>query len=715
MTYWPVVEVLGRLGTRPADAWAASVLETLLGESEAVTTPEEIAWAFRKLLEQEAPLLVVFDDLQWGEETFLDLVEQVGLLSVAPVLLLCLARPELVERRAGWPVALRLEPLVPQEVEQLLPATLPAELGERIALAAGGNPLFVTEMLAMAAGGGEEIAVPPTLRALLAARLDQLEATERGVLERGAIEGEVFHRGAVQALGSSETPVAPRLAALVRRELIRPDRPALPGEDGFRFCHLLIRDAAYDALPKATRAELHERFARWLDRYGTELVEHDELVGFHLQQAHRYLKELGAPESETGRLGERAAGFLAAAGRRATVRGDYHTVARLLERALALGVPDPRERLQLQVELGQSFYQTGRHAEAETLLKNAIEAATALGERGPAARALVHVSIVRPPSEAEQIAVARDAIRTFEELGDTLGLAEAGLLLGTALSRSGRFDESVAASERAIAHAQAAGATGIRRLIISFLGNRICGGPIPVEEGIGRLEELLGGNRDDRVVEAVIRRLLAYALAMAGRFDEARAHLEASTPVLDEVNLTEVTWAVNRWRVWETLDLLGDATAAEQDLIAVWRYFRDTRGEQVSGRAMLAAVLLALLCCDQGRWEEAAAYLSYGQEEDRFPPSFVHIPLRFAARARIAEHAGRHAEAVELAHTAVELAAALGSFNVQVKARAYLALAEVQRASGNEAEAHDAVERALEVYDRKGNITLAARVRAAPP
>jgi class 3 adenylate cyclase len=247
ITYWPAVEVIGQLGALPADRFAAGVLETLLGESGKVTTPEEIAWAFRKLLEQEAPLLVVFDDLQWGEETFLDLVEQVGLLAAAPVLLLCLARPELIDRRPGWSVTLQLEPLDRGEVEQLLPATVPAELRQRIAHAAGGNPLFVTEMVAMAAGGGEEIVVPATLRVLLVARLDQLETTERGVLERGAVEGEVFHRGAVQALAPAEQQVISSLAALVRKALIRPDRPLLAMEEGFRFCHLLIRDAAYDA------------------------------------------------------------------------------------------------------------------------------------------------------------------------------------------------------------------------------------------------------------------------------------------------------------------------------------------------------------------------------------------------------------------------------------------------------------------------------------
>ena len=308
ITYWPVVEVLNQLDELPADADAAAVIRSLLGESDAATTAEEIAWAFRKTLEHAAarrPLVVVLDDIQWGEETLRDLIEHVALLSTgAAILLLCIARPELVERHPAWPVTLRLEPLGVDDVEQLIPEHVSDELRERIARAAGGNPLFIEEMLAMAGEADGDVVVPPTLQALLAARLDQLEPSERLVLERGAIEGEIFHRGAVQALAPEELHVTPRLAALVRKELIRPDRAQLAGEDGFRFRHLLIRDAAYDGLPKAMRAELHQRFASWLEEHGTELVELDELLGYHLEQACNYHAELGTPvDGETRRGG----------------------------------------------------------------------------------------------------------------------------------------------------------------------------------------------------------------------------------------------------------------------------------------------------------------------------------------------------------------------------------------------------------------------------
>ena len=184
------------------------------------------------------------------------------------------------------------------------------------------------------------------------------------MLERGAIEGEIFHRGAVQALAPEETQVTPRLAALVRKALIRPDRPQLAGEDGFRFRHLLIRDAAYDALPKATRAELHQRFAAWLEQHGSELVELDEILGYHLEQACRYRAELGLDDD--GNLAAAARRRLAAAGVRARVRGDELAAVNLLERAVALV---PADEIDLALELDLWMPSTGRAGEARPSLR----------------------------------------------------------------------------------------------------------------------------------------------------------------------------------------------------------------------------------------------------------------------------------------------------------------------------------------------------------
>ena len=350
ITYWPVVEVVKQLDALPSDEAGANAIRSLLGEGETISGTDEIAWAFRKLLEEQAPLVVCFDDIQWGEETFLDLVESTALLSTgAPLLLVCMARPELLDRRPGWPATLRLEPLPAEQAGELVGAAVPDDVRERIVRASGGNPLFVTEMLALASDGGD-VEVPATLRALLAARLDQLDEPERRLLERGAVEGELFHRGAVQALAPEETEVTQRLAALVRRDLVRPDRPVLPGEDAYRFRHLLIRDAAYDALPKATRADLHRRFAGWLDEHGQSLVELDEILGYHLEQAALYLAELGRPDAA---VAEEASRRLAAAGERMRWRGDRRAAHSLLGRAVEL-VEQPDVHLEVAFAMSHS-------------------------------------------------------------------------------------------------------------------------------------------------------------------------------------------------------------------------------------------------------------------------------------------------------------------------------------------------------------------------
>ena len=370
ISYWPVTEVvkqlLGEASERPAglglDQRTAQALAPILGDEAVASSPEEIAWAVRKLFEgvaAERPLVVVFDDLHWGEQVFLDLVEHVADLSRdAPILLLCMARPELLDRRPTWgggklnATNVLLEPLAPAETDELIDRLLPggrldASLRERICEAAAGNPLFVEEMLAMLEERGDgdvstDVVVPPTIQALLASRLDQLDTAERGVLERGAVEGHVFHRGAVVALAPDEPHVDGRLVTLVRKDLVRPERSLLAGDDAYRFRHLLIRDAAYESLPKATRAELHERFADWVEQHAPDLVELDEIVGYHLERAYTYRSELGPLDDAARALGPRASERLQSAAQRALARGDILSGARPRARALS---GSPRQAL----------------------------------------------------------------------------------------------------------------------------------------------------------------------------------------------------------------------------------------------------------------------------------------------------------------------------------------------------------------------------------
>ncbi|HEX7527001.1 MAG TPA: AAA family ATPase, partial [Gaiellaceae bacterium] len=459
ITYWPVVEVVKELGTLPSNPAVAAALRALLGESEGTTTTEEIARAFRKLLEEQAPLVAVFDDLQWGEETFHDLVESIALLaSEAPILLLCLARPELLTRRSEWPVALRLEPLRDEDVAELIGDRVPETVRDRIAHAAGGNPLFVTEMLAMASGSAE-VDVPLTLRALLAARLDQLDPPDRRLLERAAIEGETFHRGAVQALAPDEPQVTHRLASLTRRELIRPDKAQIAGEDAFRFRHLLIRDAAYDGIPKAVRADLHERYADWLAERGSGLVELDQLLGYHLEQACRYRRELGRPVAPA--LAARARGHLTAAGRRAYRRRDEDAAASLFSRAAALLEPDELD-LALELDLGNSLFRSGA---AQSAVERNVAATKQAAARGDHLSELalcvqggtLDVFLATEGAVGRLEELVSQAVPKFKATGHHVALAEANLGAWLVATVRGLHDDAAAAADHALENARLAG------------------------------------------------------------------------------------------------------------------------------------------------------------------------------------------------------------------------------------------------------------------
>jgi hypothetical protein len=369
----------------------------LLGEQAAVTSPKEIAWAVRRLFESASdskPLVALFDDLHWGEPALLDLIEHIADFSrSAAILVVCLARPELLEHRPGWgggklnAVNLLLEPLKPAEtvalIDELVPAgtDLDARLRERVQFAAAGNPLFVEEMLALISEAGNGgLAIPPTIQALLAARLDQLRPEERTVLECGSVEGQSFHHGTVQIMAPRERDLSGRLMTLVQKDLLRPDQALFAGEDAFRFRHLLIRDAAYEALAKADRAELHERFARWLEERGRGPVDLGEIAGYHLEQAFRYRCELGPADEKARRLSADAARHLDAAGRRAMDRGDTVAAVKFLERAEAL-LPPQEMNLTLQQSLIRGLAESGRLDDAISRAVRIASECSAAGDR----------------------------------------------------------------------------------------------------------------------------------------------------------------------------------------------------------------------------------------------------------------------------------------------------------------------------------------------
>jgi class 3 adenylate cyclase/tetratricopeptide (TPR) repeat protein len=714
ITYRPVTEVLNQLGLALPGQTAESI-RALLGESEAGTTAVEVPWAFRKTLERaaaERAIAVVFEDLQWGEDAFLDLVEECSLLSTgAPILLVCLARPELLHRRPAWPGRQLLEPLTDTEIEQLLPARLADPLRGKITRASGGNPLFVQEMLAVAGDSHDDLVVPTTLQAVLAARIDQLDPDERAVLTYGAIEGETFHHGAIQAFAPAESHVSPLLAGLVRKGLIRPDRADLPGEDGYRFRHILIRDAAYATLPRTRRGSLHADLADWLvTTHSAWSAGNPDILAYHYLTAF----ELAGPTERSGELKERAVHFSIASGERAADIDPAAAIASF-ERALELGIDEPRERARIQLELGFLLDETGRIEEAEAIIAVGLDAAADLDERGLAARARVRLShqrlVSNPDVGGEEIVlVADEAIETLTQLGDALGLARAERMRAMALSRLGRTTESYPALERALLFADESGDAPTRRYVIGTLCYLLCDGPAPVGEAIARCEQLRDSCGDDRVLQTLVSRHLCHLLAMAGRFDESNALLPNLGSVYDELN--QVTQhGLSRDSIAEARELLGDPAGAEQELLALLEIFRGGRGGAPESRALRAAALLALLYADEERWDAAAACVAYGAElppPAHFRPAVV---LQLAAEARLAWHRGDYADAVRNALSAVELVERSDRLNL--KGRVWVALSQVRRGGDEIEEADSAAATALRLYEAKGNVAAAGHLRTA--
>jgi class 3 adenylate cyclase/tetratricopeptide (TPR) repeat protein len=722
ITYWPVVEVLKQLPPPSGldlSPPALAALEGLLGDGEIVTSTEDIAWAFRKLLEAAAadrPVVCVLDDLHWGAPTLLDLVEHVADLSRdAPILLLCMARPSLLDVRPGWgggklnATNALLEPLAAEETGRLIDslADFGSELRDSIRAAAEGNPLFVEEMVALARERENgDVTVPPTIQALLAARLDELEPAERSVLERGAVEGRVFHRGAVEALAPEERQVTARLTALVRKELVRPDRPLLPGDDAYRFRHLLIRDAAYDALPKATRAELHERFAAWMEQRGAELVELDELLGYHLEQAYRYRAELGPLDEHAAELARKAAERLAVGGHRAGQRADLPAAVNLLGRATSMLERLEPRRIELLIDLAVALRDQGEYGRATEALDEAVKAADELGDR----RLLAHARVGQleqqtrgAPDTAGIREQALAAVAVLEEEGDDLGLARSWSLLAYAPYLDAQAAETEQALERAIDYAARAGARREEAANLMYIAEHGLHGTIPLPDGVLRCDELLGRIQNRQMVfgvlcwRALMESLLDRPEAAETSLSEAAAIAAESGSALMAV---EMVWFRGMIEL-----RAGDPAAAEPDLRRAYEV-TSQMGEALGGLDMALDVARSLLARGEaGEAEELARRVL-----ELAPPGYRRVQAGWrGVLGLVLAQRGETAEAERLARAGVALAD--GSDWLLLQAGARGDLAEVLAATGRTDEAAAALREAIERYERKEDVASARRAR----
>jgi tetratricopeptide (TPR) repeat protein len=702
-----------------------------VGRAEPHSRSDELYWAFRRLLETLArarPLLLVLDDVQWAEPAFLDLIEYLaGWTRDAPILVCCLARSDLAELRPAWAgtPTIQLAPLQRDDARQLLEnlgGPLDEDAADAVGRATGGNPLFLEEMLRMLVEEGvlverdgrlqtltdvESIRVPETVQAVLAARLDNLEQPEREVLQRAAVIGQVFWWGAVADLTPPEDQqnVAGILQALVRKGLIRPGQGTFAGEDAFRFGHILVRDAAYDSMTKALRADLHERCAEWIEARPDAPPELDEILGHHLQQAHAYRLELSPPGPAEAALAARAADRLALAGRRALARDDAHAATNLLGRAAALRPGDAA----LLVDQSEAYFKIGDLARAEEVNSAAIVAAEEAGDaRSATAARLASTMIgllVRAEGGVDELADEMNrALPTFEAAGDDALVA--GLLIRLADVYWWRcqvcpMEETL---ERALEHARRAGDARRQSLASIRLGFATLIGPMPIDLARPRLDELIGSVAPDSAAKGFLLVSSSLPAAMAGEFDEARSRCREGKEILEALGQGVGAAALTTWS--SAIELLaGDPSAAERELRPALEQLQEIgeRGNLASIAAQLAEALHA-----QGRSEEALTATVTSEEASS--PDDVHAQISWrVARAKALAQLGRGREAQENGTVAVELAGTTDS--PVFAAEALLALAEAHAAAGETEEGQDAAVHAHQLFEAKGNVIAARRAR----
>jgi class 3 adenylate cyclase/tetratricopeptide (TPR) repeat protein len=745
ITFWPLVEVVRSL---TGEDVVSAIAARLGGEEEARLVAERVAgaigltltsaggeetfWAVRKLFEahaRERPLVVVFDDVHWGEPTFLDLVEHVADWSRdAPILLVCMARSELLDLRPAWgggklnATAILLEALDDAECRLLIQNLLgQAELAEevrgRVAQAAEGNPLFVEEMLEMLIDDGllkrengrwaavddlSTMSVPPTIQALVSARLDRLEPDERGLIRLAAVEGNVFHRTALAQLAPEQerARISAHLMAFVRKELIRPDTGEIAGDDAFRFRHQLIRDAAYDSLPKEARAEAHERFAGWLEQVtGDGPAEYEEILGYHLEQAYRYRIELASEDAAARVLAERAAKRLAAAGHRALLRGDAPAAVNLLSRAAELLQKNDARRAALLIDLGSLQIELGELERAEAVLLEAAETARSSGERALELRATLGYRRLRMMVDETAFETfkrtAEQAIGELEQLGDEAALAQGWSNIAAVHLMGLRGGPMADALERAIKHAQRAGNRGLEVESLVWLLRNCWFGPRPVDDGIRLCTEVLEERSGEPYVESVAIQVLGLLHGMRGEFERARELLDRAKEMQLDLGMMMALGAGTTMMGGVVEMLAGNPIAAERRLREGTEILAP-----IGEKAYLSTVvgLLAGALYEQGRYDEAEEATQEAKELSA-PEDMESQRLWRAVQAKVLARRGEFEQAERLGRKAVELADRSDSYG---RADNRLDLAEVLTIAGRHDESAALVSEAISLYEEKG-------------
>jgi len=759
ITFWPLIEVVREAASIADDDTPETAMERLVaiternmevadrvasvvGLSKATYQVGELFWGIRRFFELVAttrPIVVLFDDIHWAEQTFLDLIDHLTESTKGTLLILCTARHELLEAHPTWgeqdgAQKIVLTPLSDADaarvVENLLgQAGLADEVRARIVGASEGNPLFVEQLLSMLIESGRlredaggwtattdlsELAIPPTIHALLAARLDALPGPERAIIEPASVIGLAFPEPAVEAL-LPET-LRPRLEdhlrGLTRKQLVRAIEDETAEDAIYRFHHLLIRDAAYQGLLKRSRARLHEQFVTWADVVNAQrgrATEFEEILGYHLEQAHRYRTELGPLDAHGVELGIQASDRLGSAGTRAIGRGDMPAAASLLGRAAAaLPITHP-SRPWLLIRTAEAKFEIGEFVAAAALADEAIEIAVTLEDAALEATARIERLRIRYMTEAAgsdlQVATqVRELIPALEAAGDEAGLARAWRLLTYVEAAATQWGAAEKAATAMLDHARASGDRLMEIRGLPALAGIARYGPLPVADALARCEELFVRAQGDRRAEALIQRAIAHLRAMQGDFESAREIYVRVRRTLEELG-----WNFDAALV--SLDsgpielLAGEPATAERELRRDYEML-DRMGERnyISTTAAYLAESLYRL----GRDTESSQLATFSETtaaDDDLLTQFLWrgTQSKLLARSGQLDLAGEVArEAVRLAHTSDDPVA---------QGNALLDLAEVLRAAGQVTESEASVAAAVARFEAKGNVVAATAAR----
>ena len=731
ITLWPLAEVIrdaAGLGasssrteveTRLGDVLSAlpertrvlGLLLQILGLEKTVATTEELAWASRQMLERlalDSSLVVLIDDIHWAEPALLDIVEYIATWSRdSPFLLLCVARPEFLDSRPNWgagrlnATSLLLEPLSVEESRQLISgllgeAGLPSDVSQRLFENAEGNPLFVEQMLEMliddgllietasgwALGPTDELKVPPTISALISARLDRLDPSERLVIERAAVVGKEFSLSAVCHLGPGEEAqsVSDDLAALTRKELIRPLDQDPGGELTFRFRHILIRDAAYESISKERRSDLHLAYADWMNTaLPSEGVGFAEILAHHLSQAHSNKRDLGCPPQVLRPIASEAARQYEISGERALARSDFPAAAKLLRNGAAL-VVEPMESAYLLLLLAEVLYLQGCSEEALEHLDQISDTHDVLmNTRSEIVRTLILASMGDQSAVRRGQELGRDAVPLFETVSDLRWVARAWTLATYSYNLLGETAEQIDAAEKAVAAAVAAEDRHVEMQARTWLGAAHAHGFTPVDEVLSFVEMQRASTGDALGFHGFLLVIQGLMRSLIGEFDEARADVRRAIELTEDLGLSFLADLRRGTLAWVEM-VAGDYEECCRQL----RDLRD-RLEGHGDKLYLSTFLAqeADCLCELGRYEEAEKAALYSKEITA-PDDVASAAGWRGALARVLAARGEFHRANDLLAEGAEILLATetfyrADFSVQA-AKVHLAANEVQEA-----------------------------------